>query len=101
MQSVQNETMYEMGLTTEELLELAQGDIFRVEAVVEAARDGLPIQGEGDYAWLANQGITVHTIVLAESEVAGLAEGRFHRILAMSESAQDIADREGLEWRLD
>lgn len=101
MQTVQNETMYEMGLTTEELLELAQGDIFRVEAVVEAARDGLPIEGEGDYAWLTNRGITIHAITLAESEVAELAEGDLERILAMSESAQDIADMEGLEWRLD
>ena len=101
MQSMQNETMYEMGLTTEELLELAQGDVFRVEAAVEAARDGLPIEGEGDYAWLANQGITVHTIVLTEGEVAGLAEGRPLRIDAIFQDAQDIADREGLEWRLD
>ena len=100
MQSVQNETIYEMRLTTEELLELARGDTLRSEAVVEAAQDGLPIAGEGE-SWLARRGITVHSITLTESEVAGLAEGRFHRVIAMSESAQDIADMEGLEWRSD
>ena len=100
MQSVQNETMYEMGLTTEEVLELATGDFFRIEAVVEAARDGLPIEGETDDTWLTSQGITVHKILLTESEVAGLAEGRPRRIDAMAQDAQDIADMEGLEWRL-
>ena len=100
MQSVQDETIYEMRLTTEELLELARGDTMRSEAVVEAAQDGLPIAGEEE-SWLARRGITVHAITLTESEVAGLAEGRFHRILAMLEAARYIAEKEGLEWRLD
>ena len=100
MQSVQNETIYEMRLTTEELLELASGDTLRSEAVVEAARDGLPIAGEGE-SWLARRGITVHAITLTASEVAELAEGDLERIYAISESAQDIADMEGLEWRSD
>ena len=97
---MQNETLYEMRLTTEELLELARGDTLRSEAVVEAAQDGLPIAGEEE-SWLARRGITVHAISLTESEVAGLAEGRPRRIDAMAQDAQDIADREGLEWRLD
>lgn len=98
---MQNETIYEMRLTTEELLELARGDTLRSEAVVEAAQDGLPIQGETDDTWLTSQGITVHKILLTESEVAGLAESRPRRVDAMAQDAQDIADMEGLEWRSD
>ena len=93
---MQQETIYEMRLTTEELLELARGDTLRTEAIVEAAQDGLPIAGSEE-SWLSSRGITVHTITITESEVAELAEGDFHRIIAMAEDAQDIVQIEGLE----
>ena len=93
---MQEETIYEMRLTTEEVLELARGDTLRTEAVVEAAQDGLPLAGSEE-SWLSRRGIIVHAIALTESEVAELAEGDFHRIMAMAEAAQDIVEIEGLE----
>ena len=92
---MQEETIYEMRLTAEEVLELARGDVFRVEAVVEAAQDGLPIVGAQE-DWLGARGITTYAIELRESEVAELAEADFHSIVAMAEAAQDIARREDL-----
>ena len=91
---MQTETIYEMRLTTEEALGLARGSTLRTEAVVEAARDGLPIAGAE--SWLARRGITTYAITLTASEVSELAEGDFHRVMAMAESAQDIVELEGL-----
>ena len=54
---MQEETIYEMRMTAEEVLELARGDIFRTEAVVEAAQDGLPLAGSEE-SWLSSRGIT-------------------------------------------
>ena len=91
---MQEETIYEMRLTAEEALGLARGSTLRAEAVVEAAKDGLPIAGSE--SWLARRGITTYAITLTESEVAELAEGDFHRVMAMAEAAQDIVEIEGL-----
>lgn len=92
---MQEEAIYEMRLTADEVLGLARGNTLRTEAVVEAAQGGLPIVG-AEEDWLGARGIATHVIELTESEVAELADADFERINAVAQDAQDIAEKEGL-----
>ena len=80
-------------LTIEELTELRDGDIHRIEACVEDARKGHLSENGEEQEYDAYLGETLYGIRLTAEEAEELARGDSHRIEACADDARTLLQR--------